>query len=68
MTITVLDSYTEMRATLNSPLAERPELLRRMLEPTAGMFRYFPGKPDRNSLAKFPNGSAAPSPLAGTPG
>lgn len=46
VTITVLDSYTEMRATLTAPLAERPALLRRMLEPTTGMFRYFPGTPD----------------------
>lgn len=56
MTITVLDSYTETRAILTAPLAERPELLRRMLEPTAGMYRYFPGTPDLVQLHHMSSG------------
>ncbi|WP_433660593.1 DUF2268 domain-containing protein [Nocardia sp. CA-128927] len=59
MTITVLDSYTAMRATLTAPLAERPDLLRRMLEPTAGMYRYFPGTPDLVQLHHMGGGFRA---------
>ncbi|WP_232664029.1 DUF2268 domain-containing protein [Pseudonocardia sp. TRM90224] len=46
MTITVIDSYAAMREILHAPLADRPALLRRMLEPVAGMYRFFPGEPD----------------------
>lgn len=46
MTIDVIDSYTAMRDILSAPLADRPPLLRAMLEPVAGMFRYFPGEID----------------------
>jgi uncharacterized protein YjaZ len=46
MTITVLDTYPAMRSILRAPRAERPELLRAMLEPAAGMYRYFPGEVD----------------------
>ncbi|GAA3434851.1 hypothetical protein [Kutzneria kofuensis] len=41
MTITVLETYPAMRAILRAPGADRPELLRAMLEPAAGMYRYF---------------------------
>ncbi|GAB3893777.1 DUF2268 domain-containing protein [Kibdelosporangium lantanae] len=46
MTITVLDTYPAMRAILRAPLADRPGLLRAMLEPAKGMYRYFPGEVD----------------------
>ncbi|WP_103352341.1 DUF2268 domain-containing protein [Amycolatopsis sp. CA-128772] len=45
MTITVLDTYPAMQAILQAPTG-RPELLREMLQPAAGMYRYFPGEPD----------------------
>ncbi|HEY3479858.1 MAG TPA: DUF2268 domain-containing putative Zn-dependent protease, partial [Streptomyces sp.] len=46
MTITVLDTYPAMREILRAPVAGRPELLRTMLRPAAGMYRYFPGQVD----------------------
>jgi uncharacterized protein YjaZ len=46
MTITVIDTHTAMRRILTAPLADRPDLLRAMLEPVAGMYRYFPGEVD----------------------
>ncbi|MDN5930546.1 MAG: DUF2268 domain-containing protein [Pseudonocardia sp.] len=46
MTIDVLDSHTAMRTILTAPLVDRPELLRAMLEPVVGMYRYFPGEVD----------------------
>lgn len=46
MTITVLDTHTAMREILDAPRADRPELLRAMLEPAKGMYRYFPGEID----------------------
>lgn len=46
MTITVLDTYQRIREILTAPPADRPELLRAMLEPVAGMYRYFPGEVD----------------------
>ncbi|MBF6063059.1 peptidase [Nocardia terpenica] len=46
MTITVLDTYTATRQILRAPVADRADLLRAMLEPIAGMYRYYPGEPD----------------------
>lgn len=46
MTITVLDTHAAIRAILTAPLGDRPHLLRAMLEPVAGLFRYFPGEVD----------------------
>ena len=46
MTITVLDTDTAMREILQADPADRSELLRRMVEPAAGMYRYFPGEVD----------------------
>jgi uncharacterized protein YjaZ len=46
MTITVLDTCSAMRDVLRAPHADRPELLRAMLEPAKGMYRYFPGEVD----------------------
>jgi uncharacterized protein YjaZ len=46
MTITVLDTYPAMREILDAPQTERPELLRAMIEPAKGMYRYFPGAVD----------------------
>jgi uncharacterized protein YjaZ len=48
--IDVLDSCAAMRDVLKAPLPERPERLRQMLEPVAGMYRYFPGEPDLVAL------------------
>jgi uncharacterized protein YjaZ len=46
MTITVLDTSAGMAAVLAAPEADRPEVLRGMLAPMAGMYRYFPGEVD----------------------
>lgn len=50
MTIDVIDSHAAMREMLQAPLADRPALLERMLEPVAGMYKYFPGEPDLVAL------------------
>jgi uncharacterized protein YjaZ len=46
VTITVLDSYSTMKRILRAPAADRAGMLRSMLEPVSGMFRYFPGDVD----------------------
>lgn len=46
MTITVLDTDTAMGEVLQAEPVERPELLRRAIEPAAGLYRYFPGEVD----------------------
>jgi uncharacterized protein YjaZ len=46
MSITVLDTYSDMRRILLAPDADRVDLLRSMLEPTRGMYRYYPGEID----------------------
>lgn len=46
MTITVLPTDRGMRSVLDDAAADRPDLLRRMIEPAAGMCRYFPGEVD----------------------
>ncbi|MEI5011457.1 DUF2268 domain-containing putative Zn-dependent protease [Streptomyces sp. PmtA] len=46
MSITVLDTYSAMRRILLAPVADRVDLLRSMLEPTRGMYRYHPGEVD----------------------
>jgi uncharacterized protein YjaZ len=46
VTITVLDTYTAMKQILRAPVADRAGMLRSMLEPVSGMFRYFPGDVD----------------------
>lgn len=46
MTITVIDSGPAMLRLLDAPAAERPELLRALWQPMAGMYRFFPGEPD----------------------
>ncbi|GMA32527.1 DUF2268 domain-containing protein [Litorihabitans aurantiacus] len=46
MTITVLDTATGMRDVLDAPAPDRPDLLREMVRPAAGMYRYFPGEVD----------------------
>ncbi|MGW0249864.1 DUF2268 domain-containing protein [Nocardia goodfellowii] len=46
MTITVLDSYSAMKQILKAPVEDREDLLRSMLDPIAGMYRYFPGEVD----------------------
>ncbi|GIG67658.1 DUF2268 domain-containing protein [Phytomonospora endophytica] len=46
MTITVLDTHTGMHAVLTALPADRERLLREMLEPARGLYRYFPGEVD----------------------
>ncbi|MFI9456914.1 DUF2268 domain-containing protein [Amycolatopsis sp. NPDC052450] len=46
MTIKVLDTYPTMRKILRAPRADRAALLKAMIEPAAGMYRYFPGDVD----------------------
>ncbi|GLU48365.1 DUF2268 domain-containing protein [Nocardiopsis ansamitocini] len=46
MTITVLDTYSAMTRILRAPAADRVALLRSMLHPLSGMYRYFPGDVD----------------------
>ncbi|MEV5121247.1 DUF2268 domain-containing putative Zn-dependent protease [Streptomyces decoyicus] len=50
MSITVLDTYSAMRRILLAPVADRVDLLRSMLEPTRGMYRYHPGEIDLVAL------------------
>ncbi len=56
MTIEVIDTYSAMRRILTAPRGERPRLLREMLEPAAGMYRYFPGEPDLVALHHMGSG------------
>ncbi|MEU4746705.1 hypothetical protein AB0G02_40475 [Actinosynnema sp. NPDC023658] len=53
MTITVLDTGPAMREVLSSPRADRPALLKAMLEPAAGLYRYFPGEVDLVALHRM---------------
>lgn len=46
MTITVLDTATGMNTVLTADEPERPELVRALLRPMEGMFRYYPGDVD----------------------
>jgi uncharacterized protein YjaZ len=46
VTITVLDTYSAMKRILRAPATDRAEMMRSMLEPVTGMFRYFPGDVD----------------------
>ncbi|WP_027945773.1 DUF2268 domain-containing protein [Amycolatopsis taiwanensis] len=56
MTITVLDTYPAMREILRAPQAGRSALLRAMLEPAAGMYRYFPGEVDLVAMHQMSSG------------
>ncbi|MEZ7124603.1 hypothetical protein ACBR40_04625 [Nonomuraea sp. AD125B] len=46
MSITVLDTCSAMRRILQAPAADRADLLRSMLEPIRGLYRYHPGELD----------------------
>lgn len=46
MRIDVIDTATAMRDIAAAPLAERPGLLRALMEPARGMYRYVPGEVD----------------------
>ncbi|SFW79392.1 DUF2268 domain-containing protein [Amycolatopsis australiensis] len=56
MTITVLDTYPAMREVLRAPAADRPGLLRAMLRPAAGLYRYFPGDVDLVAMHRMGSG------------
>lgn len=56
MTITVLDTYPAMREILGAPAADRPVLLKAMLEPAAGLYRYFPGEVDLVAMHRMGSG------------
>lgn len=46
MSITVHDTFSAMKRILLAPAADRAGLLRSMLEPSRGMYRYHPGEVD----------------------
>ncbi|WP_410657067.1 DUF2268 domain-containing protein [Amycolatopsis sp. lyj-112] len=56
MTIKVLNTYPAMREILRAPQADRPELLKAMAEPAAGMYRYFPGEVDLVAMHAMSSG------------
>lgn len=56
MQIDVLDTDTGMRDILTAPLADRPEMLRAMVEPAAGMYGYFGPQPDLVALHQMGSG------------
>ncbi|MDQ0381625.1 DUF2268 domain-containing putative Zn-dependent protease [Amycolatopsis thermophila] len=56
MTITVLDTCPAMRDILRAPPADRAALLRAMLAPAAGMYRYFPGEVDLVAMHRMGSG------------
>lgn len=46
MTVTVLDTAAGMRRVLDAPAGRRADVLREVLAPAAGMYRWFPGDVD----------------------
>jgi uncharacterized protein YjaZ len=56
MTITVLDTYSAMGQILRAPVADRVGMLRWMLEPVRGMYRYFPGDVDLVTMHQWASG------------
>lgn len=56
MTITVLDTYPAIDEILLAPTADRPALLRAMLEPVTDMYRYFPGEVDLVAMHAMSSG------------
>ncbi|GIH17462.1 DUF2268 domain-containing protein [Rugosimonospora africana] len=56
MTITVLDSYSAMKQVLRAPAADRVTMLRSMLEPVKGMYRFFPGDVDLVTMHRWASG------------
>lgn len=56
MTITVLDTYSATKQILRAPTADRDAMLRSMLEPVKGMFRYFPGDVDLVTMHQWASG------------
>lgn len=56
MTITVLDTCPAMQQILRAPVADRVALLRSMLEPVRGMYRYFPGDVDLVTMHRWASG------------
>ncbi|CCH31849.1 DUF2268 domain-containing putative Zn-dependent protease [Actinosynnema sp. NPDC047251] len=56
MTITVLDTGPAIREVLRATPADRPALLRAVLEPAAGMYRHFPGEVDLVAMHRMASG------------
>ncbi len=56
MTITVLDTCPAMGEILRAPRADRATLLEAMVEPAAGMYRYFPGDVDLATMHAMSSG------------
>lgn len=56
MTIKVLDTHPAMREILRAPQADRAALLKAMVEPAAGMYRYFPGDVDLVAMHAMSSG------------
>lgn len=62
MTISMIDSAAGMRAILDSPLERRPEAIRQLWEPMAGMYSFIPGGVNMASVHRqnFGFGHGAP--------
>jgi len=50
MKITMLDSLAATREILDAPIADRPDLIRRMRSPMDGMYPFIPGGPDQLAM------------------
>ena len=50
MKITVLESLAATREILDAPIADRPDLIRRMRSPMDGMYPFIPGGPDQFAM------------------
>ncbi|MDQ1304825.1 MAG: hypothetical protein QG671_653 [Actinomycetota bacterium] len=53
MTVTVLDSCSAMRDILEAPVRRRLGLLREMMAPVTGLYRYVPGEVDLATMHRF---------------
>ncbi|CAM4050239.1 DUF2268 domain-containing protein [Kibdelosporangium persicum] len=56
MAITVMDTYSAMRRVLRASAEDRAGLLKSMLEPISGMYRYAPGKVDLAEMHRVASG------------
>lgn len=56
MSVRVLDTDQQMHEILRAPAADRPGLVRRMAQPAAGLYRYFPGEADLVAMHQMTGG------------
>ena len=66
MSITVLDTSHGIAEVLAAPSSRRADVLREVLAPMAGMYRWFPGDVDLVAMHSASFGFALDSPAAGT--